>query len=73
MSHKGDCWDNAVDDKIELIYQKDYKTRKQKRQVILEYIAVYYNRIRMHLILNYKSPENYENERKLSKLCVCLI
>ncbi|RCW41712.1 integrase-like protein [Halanaerobium sp. MA284_MarDTE_T2] len=50
--------------------QKDYKTRKQVKQDIFEYIAVYYNRIRMHSMLNYKSPENYENERKLSKLCV---
>jgi len=35
MSRKGDCWDNAVAEsffstlKPELIYQKDYKTRKQ--------------------------------------------
>lgn len=26
--------------------------------------------IRMHSTLNYKSPENYEKERKQSKLCV---
>ena len=76
MSRKGDCWDNAVAEsffstiKTELIYQKEYKTRKQARQDIFEYIAVYYNRIRMHSTLNYKSPEDYENERKLSKLCV---
>ena len=76
MSRKGDCWDNAVAEsffstiKTELIYQKEYKTRKQARQYIIEYIAVYYNRIRMHSTLNYKSPEDYENERILSKLCV---
>lgn len=56
--------------KAELIYQKDYKTRKQARQDTFEYIAVYYNRIRMHSTLNYKSPEDYENKGKLSKLCV---
>jgi len=67
MSRKGDCWDNAVAEsffstiKIELIYQKDYKTRQQARQDIFEYIAVYYNRIRMHSTLDYKSPEDYEN------------
>ncbi|MFW6030008.1 MAG: IS3 family transposase, partial [Halanaerobiales bacterium] len=37
---------------------------------IFQYIAVYYNRKRMHSTLNYKSPENYEKERKTSKLCV---
>jgi transposase InsO family protein len=64
MSRKGDCWDNAVAEsffstiKTKLIYQKDYKTRQQARQVIFEYIAVYYNRIRMHSTLNYKSLED---------------
>jgi len=76
MSRKGDCWDNAVAEsffstiKTELIYQNKYKNRKQARQDIFQYIAVYYNRIRMHSTLNYKSPENYEKERKQSKLCV---
>lgn len=76
MSRKGDCWDKAVAEsffstiKTELIYQNNYKTRQQARQDIFEYIAVYYNRIRMHSKLNYKSPEDYENERKLSNLCV---
>ena len=76
MSRKGDCWDNAVAEsffstlKTELIYHNKYKNRKQARQDIFQYIAVYYNRIRMHSTLNYKSPENYEKERKQSKLCV---
>jgi transposase InsO family protein len=76
MSRKGDCWDNAVAEsffstlKTELIYHNHYKTRKQARQDIFQYIAVYYNRIRMHSTLNYKSPEDYEKERKQSKLCV---
>ena len=74
MSRRGDCWDNAVAEsffftiKTKLIYQKEYKTRKQARQDVFEYIAVYYNRIRMHSTLDYK--KDYENERKLSKLCV---
>jgi len=76
MSRKGDCWDNAVAEsffstiKTELIYHNKYKNRKQARRDIFQYIAVYYNRIRMHSTLNYKSPEDYEKERKQSKLCV---
>lgn len=37
---------------------------------IFKYIEIFYNRIRLHSTLNYKSPEDYENERKMSKLCV---
>jgi len=76
MSRKGDCWDNAVAEsffstlKTELIYHNKYKNRKQARQDIFQYIAVYYNRIRMHSTLNYKSPKDYEKESKQSKLCV---
>jgi transposase InsO family protein len=76
MSRKGDCWDNAVAEsffstlKTELIYRKKYKNRNQARQDIFQYIEIYYNKIRMHSTLDYKSPENYENERKPSKLCV---
>ena len=35
---------------------------------LYSYIAVYYNRIRIHSTLDYKSPEDYEKEVKLSKL-----
>jgi len=76
MSRKGDCWDNAVAEsffatlKTELIYDNKYLNRKQARQDIFQYIAIYYNRIRIHSTLDYKSPENYEKERRLTKLCV---
>lgn len=76
MSRKGDCWDNAVAEsffstlKTELIFHNKYQNRKQAKRDIFEYIEIYYNRIRMHSTLDYKSPEEYENERKTSKLCV---
>lgn len=66
--------DNAITENLfsilkrELIYQNNYKTRQQARQDIFEYIAAYYNRIRIYFTLQYKSPEDYENERKISKL-----
>ncbi|MGB4006046.1 MAG: IS3 family transposase, partial [Halanaerobiales bacterium] len=34
------------------------------------YIEIFYNRIRLHSSLDYKSPEEYENERNIFKLCV---
>ena len=76
MSRKGDCWDNAVVEsffstiKTELIFHKKYQTRKQARRDIFEYIEIFYNRIRLHSSLDYKSPEEYENERNIFKLCV---
>ena len=54
MSRKGDCWDNAVSEsffgtlKTELINHKSYKTRREARQDIFEYIEIFYNRIRLH-------------------------
>ena len=62
MSRKGNCWDNAVVEsffstlKKELIHHEDYLTRTEARQSIFEYIEVFYNRVRRHSALNYKSP-----------------
>ncbi|WP_143710044.1 IS3 family transposase [Halothermothrix orenii] len=76
MSRKGDCWDNAVAEsffatlKTELIFHNKYQSRAQAKRDIFEYIEIFYNRIRLHSSLDYKSPEDYEKERKTSKLCV---
>ncbi|GAB6138511.1 hypothetical protein JCM15060_17000 [Halanaerobaculum tunisiense] len=72
MSRKGHCWDNAVAEsffstlKTELVYHKKYLTRNQARLDIFEYIAGYYNKVRLHLYLNYMSPKNYEKKRKMA-------
>jgi putative transposase len=66
MSRKGNCWDNSVSEsffhtvKVELIYQIKFKTREEAKQVIFEYIEVFYNRVRMHSTNNYLSPVEYE-------------
>jgi putative transposase len=66
MSGKGDCWDNATMEsfwatlKTELVHHQHYATREEARQSIFEYIEVFYNRIRLHSSLNYKSPEAFE-------------
>jgi len=76
MSRKGNCWDNAVSEsffstlKTELIYQNQYESRREAKRDIFQYIEIFYNRIRLHSALGYKSPEEYENKRKTSKLCV---
>ena len=66
MSAKGNCHDNAVAEsffktlKTELVSEQSYQSRADARQSIFEYIEVFYNRIRRHSALNYKSPDNFE-------------
>ena len=66
MSHKGDCWDNAVMEsfwstlKTELVSHQRYATRAQAKAAIFEYIEVFYNRQRLHSTLGYVSPEAFE-------------
>ena len=70
MSRKSDCWDNAVSEsffhtlKIELIHGSIFRTRQEAKQIIFEYIAVFYNRIRIHSANDYLSPAEYERQRK---------
>lgn len=66
MSRKGNCWDNAVMEsffgrmKVELIYAENYKTKSAVYSGLFEYIEVFYNRIRRHSSLGYKSPAQFE-------------
>ena len=66
MSRKGECWDNAVVEsffgtlKSERIFWRDYQTRQQARNDVVDYIAMFYNPLRLHSYLDYKSPDQYE-------------
>jgi putative transposase len=66
MSRKGDCWDNAPMEsffatlKKELVFFEDYATRDEARQSLFEYIEMFYNRVRRHSALGYKSPAEFE-------------
>jgi transposase InsO family protein len=66
MSGKGNCYDNAVVEsffhtlKTELVYHETYRTRTEAKTSLFEYIEVFYNRVRKHSALGYKSPEQYE-------------
>jgi transposase InsO family protein len=68
MSRKGECWDNACAEtffktlKTELIGQRIYRTRKDAKAAIFEYIEVFYNRVRLHSYLNYTTPAEYEQD-----------
>jgi transposase InsO family protein len=66
MSGKGNCWDNAAMEsfwstlKVELVHHERYENHDQARASIFEYIEVFYNRIRLHSSIGYKSPEAFE-------------
>lgn len=68
MSRKGDCWDNAVAEsffgslKQERVQWRNYQTRYEAQQDILEYISMFYNSHRLHSYLDYQSPNQYEKE-----------
>jgi transposase InsO family protein len=66
MSRRANCWDNAPMEsffaslKKELIHGEDYTTRGEARASIFAYIEVFYDRVRRHSSLGYRSPEEYE-------------
>ncbi len=66
MSRKGNCWDNAPAEaffkslKAELIGAHIYRTRAEARTAVFEYIEVFYNRVRLHSSLGYRSPVEFE-------------
>lgn len=72
MSRKGNCYDNACAEsffgtlKTEMVYFCKYGSRAQAKSSIFEYIELFYNTERLHSSLNYKSPKDYEKERKVA-------
>jgi transposase InsO family protein len=70
MSGRGNCYDNAQAEsffsrfKAELIEGGVFEDIEQARIEIFSYIEGYYNRIRLHSGLGYRSPIEYEKELK---------
>jgi len=73
MSRKGNCWDNAVAEsffkslKTELIYGNKLITKEQMELEIFEYIEIWYNKKRRHSSLNYKTIEEFNNQKNIYK------
>jgi transposase InsO family protein len=66
MSRKGDCWDNAVAEsffgslKQERVHWRNYQSRLEAQQDVLNYISMFYSSQRLHSYLGYMSPNQYE-------------
>jgi transposase InsO family protein len=62
MSRKGNCWDNACAESFFKTLKRELETldgrhsAAEVRQSVFLYIEAYYNRIRMHSVLDYVAP-----------------
>jgi len=76
MSRKGDCWDNAPMEsffgtlKTECLHHFKFKTRDQARQVVFDYIEVFYNRIRRHATIQNQAPADYAQQFYKNELLI---
>ena len=66
MSRKGNCWDNACAESFFKTLKRELETLDgrhsdaQVRQSVFMYIEAYYNRVRMHSVLDYVAPHMFE-------------
>lgn len=66
MSRRGNCHDNAVAEsffsnlKNEITHNTIYNTREEARLAIADYIEAYYNGMRLHQTLEYRTPIEVE-------------
>jgi putative transposase len=72
MSRAGHVWDNAVAEsffstlKRERIHRRHYRTRDEARADIFQFIERFYNRMRRHSKLNYRSPLDFERQHAVA-------
>jgi len=68
MSRKGNCWDNAVAEatlgtiKAELFQDHIPENLVAVRRALFPYIEGYYNRVRLHSTLGYKTPDQVHRQ-----------
>jgi transposase InsO family protein len=68
MSSTGNCYDNAMAEsffatmKKGHVFWRRFQTRDQARRIIFEYVEIFYNRIRRHSSLGYRSPVAFEQQ-----------
>ena len=75
MSRRGNCWDNAVAESLfgtfknELICRRPWLTREDAKDAIVEYIEIFYNRIRRYWTIGYVSPLAFEEMDQATRAC----
>ena len=67
MSSTGNCYDNAMAESFFATLKKGhalsqkFQTLEEARRKLFEYLEIFYNRVRRHSSLGYKSPVAFEN------------
>ena len=62
MSRKGNCLDNAPMERFfsslknELVHRTHFRTRREAKAALFDYIEVFYNRQRRHSSIGYRTP-----------------
>jgi putative transposase len=70
MGSKGDCFDNAVAESVfatiekDLLRRRSFATRQEARTAVFDYIEAFYNPIRLHSTLDYRSPADHERMKE---------
>ena len=68
MSRKGNCYDNAVMERFfwslkhEWTKHESFENLADAHWSVFKYIETFYNRVRIHQTLGYKTPAQYETE-----------
>jgi len=71
MSSTGNCYDNAMAESLFATLKKGhvfwerFESREQARRRLFEYLEVFYNRVRRHSSLGYKSPVAFEQQHTI--------
>lgn len=65
MSRRGNCWDNAVVERVFRSLKQEwidapYANQEEAARDVIDYVARYYNHERLHSSLNYVSPARFE-------------
>jgi len=66
MCRKGNCWDNAIAEsffkslKVEWVYKHSYDQKKQAELSVFTWIETWYNKMRRHSSLGYKTINEFE-------------
>jgi putative transposase len=69
MSRKGNCWDNAVAERLfrslktEWLLREGYRNRSEAVKDVVQYLSGYYNRVRPHKNNGGLTPAEMERQR----------
>ena len=74
VGRTGVCWDNAAAEsffsalKNEMYHHQQFSTRGRARFAVADYIEIFYNRIRLHSTLGYRTPAEALTEFRIQSL-----